>query len=361
MAMTLPGWVKEQAPPCSRKIALVIGLILLTIVGCLDFLTGPNLDFSLFYLIPVTFVAWYAGQTSGYIMSAISAALWLYVDRLTGAKPATPWIVHWNLCMRLAFFSMSVLLLQGWKNFGTRLSRMVEQRTAELRSLAAQLSAAEDAERRKLAYDMHDALSQTLSSVKINLDTALLETTDRATTERLIDCGELVDGMIKQTRTLMFDLYPAMLDDLGLIPTLQWYAQEFHQRNRIETAVLEHGPAQPLTRTLRNYLFRAAKELLSNAARHGQPGEITVLVYWEPGSIRLVVDDDGAGFDDTVLRAPDIQRGLGLPGITERIRSMGGKLDIETKPGQGTRVIVEVPLPIQYETEEPHAIASLAG
>jgi signal transduction histidine kinase len=352
----------QQASSISRWPALAIGVGLLVLVGVLDWLTGPDLDFSLFYLIPVAFVTWYTGQSSGYVMSVASAAMWLCVDRLTGAKPPTTWIVYWNFFVRLGFFSASVWMLRGWKNFGTRLTSMVEQRTSELRKLAAQLSAAEDAERRKLAYDMHDTLSQTLSSIKINVDTAMLDTTDSATAQRqLAECSQMIDGIINQTRTLMFDLYPAMLDDLGLVPTLQWYAKEFEQRTRTEIAVLEQGPQREIPRTLRNYLFRAAKELLGNAVRHGKASEITVLINWEPRTLRLVVDDDGAGFDVAFLHSPNARRGLGLPAIRERVDSMGGRLDIESQPGRGTRVIVEVPVAANHQMEEQHAVTSAAG
>ena len=214
----------------SSAFPLLVGLVLLAAVACMDWLTGPKLDLALFYLIPVGVVSWHAGRRLGYVASVASAATWLCIDRLTG-KPSDPLLVSWNLLMRLAFFSGSVLLLEGWKNAERRLSMMVEHRTAALRRLASQLSASEDAERRKLAYDVHDALSQSLSLIKINLDEAQLESADAAAVQmRLARCTAMLDDVIKQTRTLMFDLYPAMLDDLGLVPTLQWYAREFGQR-----------------------------------------------------------------------------------------------------------------------------------
>ena len=344
----------------SRIGPLVVGLVLLGVVAALDWLTGPKLDFALFYLIPVCFVTWHAGKRFGYAASVVCAAAWLGVDRLTGAKSADPLLVQWNLLMRLVFFSGSVLLLSGWRNVERRLSTMVEQRTSALRNLAAQLSAAEDAERRKLAYDMHDALAQALSLIKMNLDSAQLEAADPAARERrLSSCGAMIDEVIRQTRTLMFDLHPAMLDDLGLVPTLQWYAAEFRQRSGAELVVTEHGPRRPLPVATTNYLFRALKELLGNAVRHGRAAEIVVAVHWESAGVRLVVDDDGCGFDAAAVRAPDARRGLGLAGIDERVSSMGGNVVIESKPGQGARVIIELPTPPDVE-ETLHAVASAA-
>jgi signal transduction histidine kinase len=344
----------------SRITPLVIGFVLLGIVGSLDWLTGPKLDFALFYLIPVCFVTWHTGKRFGYVASVVSAAVWLCVDRLTGAESSDPLLVQWNLAMRLTFFSGSVLLLSGRRNVERSLSKMVEQRTSALRNLAAQLSAAEDAERRKLAYDMHDALSQALSLIKMNLDSAQLVADDPAARERrLASCGTMIDEVIKQTRTLMFDLHPAMLDDLGLVPTFQWYAADFEQRTRTELVVSEHGTRRPLPVATANYLFLAVKELLGNAVRHGYAAEIIVAVHWEQSSVRVVVDDDGRGFDVGAVRAPDARRGLGLAGLDERVSSMGGSLVVESKPGQGTRVIIEVPAPVNNE-ETSHAIASAA-
>lgn len=344
----------------SRMTPLLIGFILLAFVGVLDWITGPQLDFALFYLLPVGFVTWHAGKRFGYVASVVSAAVWLCVDRLTGAKSSEPLIVWWNLAMRLTFFSGSVLLLSGWRNVERRLSTMVELRTSALRNLAAQLSAAEDAERRKLAYDMHDALSQALSLIKMNLDSAQLETVDPAAREhQLATCGTMIDEVIKQTRTLMFDLHPAMLDDLGLVPTLEWYAADFEQRTGSELVVSEHGTRRQLAAAMTNYLFRAVKELLGNAVRHGHAQEIIVTVHWERSGVRVVVDDDGRGFDVGAVRAPDARSGLGLAGIDERVSSMGGSLTVESKPGQGTRVIVEVLTPAHVE-EAPHAVASAA-
>ena len=357
--MRFLDWLNDVLTRGTRAAALAVASVLLGAVAYLDWLTGPKLDFALFYLIPVCFVTWHAGKGAGYAASVASAGVWLCVDRLTGARSSEPLLVLWNLAMRLAFFSGSVLLLGAWRNLERRLSTMVAHRTSALRNLAAQLSAAEDAERRKLAYDMHDALGQALSLVKMNLDSAQLESNDPAARGRLASCGAMVDEAIKQTRTLMFDLHPAMLDDLGLVPTLQWYAADFAQRTHAELVATEHGPRRPLPVSTANYLFRAVKELLANAVRHGRAAEIVVAVHWEPSGVRVVVDDDGRGFDAAAVRAPEGRRGLGLAGIDERVRSMGGSLVVESRPGQGARVIIEVPTPTNVE-EAPHAFASAA-
>jgi signal transduction histidine kinase len=353
--MPLTRWIVGRTHLNSRPATLSAGLFSLALVGFLDWMTGPNVDFSLFYLVPVCVVTWGAGQSSGFMASILCAAVWLVVDRLTGARPALPLLAVWNSMMRLAFFAAVVLLLTSWKHAGKKLSAMVEQRTAALRRLAAQLSAAEYDERRKLAYDMHDTLGQTLSLIKMNLDAAQLDCPERASVQhRLGECGAMLDDVIKQARTLMFDLYPAMLDDLGLVPTIRWFAKEFPQRVGAELIISEQGSSRPLPTTLANYLFRAVQELCSNAARHGRAKAIILTLHWDPAGLRLVIDDDGTGFDVASAVAPGQHR-LGLAGIDERISSMGGRMELESRPGQGSRVILEVPLPLESQVDQTHA------
>src|SRR5262249_39119504 len=162
------------------------------------------------------------------------------------------------------------------------------------------------------------------SLMKINLDAAALEAPEGTKLRsRLSDCAKSADDLIRQTRTLTFDLHPAMLDDLGLVATLERYSREFMQRAEIEVMITENGRRRPLAWPLANSLSRAVKELLNNAARHGHADEIVIAVHWEFSCVRIVVDDNGAGFDATTALHPESRRGLGLPGIEERLASLG--------------------------------------
>jgi two-component system sensor histidine kinase DegS len=154
----------------------------------------------------------------------------------------------------------------------------------------------------------------------------------------------LVNELIQRSRTLTFELHPAMLDDLGLAPTLRRYAQEFSRHARIEVTVSEVGPPRKLPTAVASYLFRAIKELLHNAAKHGRANEIVASLHWEPQLLRAVIDDDGAGFDPGSVLAPGGARGLGLAGIRERLIALGGSLRLESGAGQGTRAVLELPL-----------------
>ncbi len=233
------------------------------------------------------------------------------------------------------------------------LSREVEERRAietklresedGLRRLAAQLTTTEDTERRRLAADLHDSISQSLSLLKLNLEPLAEKFAGQPNIQNRFSAAlEILNGVIKQTRTLMFELYPAMLHDLGLVPTLLWYSEQLH--NQAQVIVSETGKALPLPPPLASDLFRAAKETLGNAVRHGRAREIYVSVHWRNDLLKIVIDDDGCGFDPAMLTSPQSHHGLGLAGIKERLISCQGKMLIESETGQGARVIMEVPL-----------------
>jgi signal transduction histidine kinase len=343
-------------------LASFAGLLLLLLVGYIDWYTGPELAFAQFYLLPVSVCAWYMGKRSGYMMAIASSVVWLYVDALTATHPHDSLYWLWNGLVRGLFFFLTVEVVRNWQTRGQRLAEIVDERTlalkaeiaqreqaqASLQRLGAQISAAEEAERRRVAYEIHDAVSQMLSLVKINLEAARSEAASANAPHgaRLSDCAGMVDQLIQQTRTLTFELHPAMLDDLGLVATLRRYAHEFEQRTGAEVTVSEVGTPQPLPSSLSHYLFRAAKELQSNAVKHGRAKEIILAMHWEPSGLRLVIDDDGSGFDAAAALAPQQRRGLGLPGIRERLSTIGGSMRVDSRPGEGSRVILEIPLPL---------------
>jgi two-component system sensor histidine kinase DegS len=157
-----------------------------------------------------------------------------------------------------------------------------------------------------------------------------------------------VDDLIRQTREMTFDLHPSMLDHFGLIPTLQRFADDFSRRTHAEVSVNESGDRGTLPASIASYLFRALKELVNNAVKHGNAHEIILTIHWDTQHLRLVVDDDGSGFDPAKAAEPSARRGLGLAGITERITSFGGKVKVESQAGSGARIILEVPIEQQH-------------
>jgi len=236
-------------------------------------------------------------------------------------------------------------VLEMLTTFGSQIGQFIERKRTEedLHSLAVQLSEAADAERRRVARDIHDAVGQTLSALKMELS--------RRQDVELDQALSLVNHIIAQTRSLTFDLYPAMLDDLGLVPTLESFAEQWSARHGVLASVTELGERRALPLPVTNYLFRAIKELLSNVAKHARATQTLVMLHWQPASLRISVADDGVGFDPTRALLPQHRRGLGLADMRERVRFLGGRMWIDSAcavgndaSGAGTQIVLELPI-----------------
>jgi signal transduction histidine kinase len=327
---------------------LAAGLLLVAVIGATDHYIGADVPLGSFYIVAVGMAAWWGGAIVGGIVGVFAALAWAVVPlHATVIWYHSAAVVYANTAMRIIFNVVVAAALSAWRDVGFRLERMVAARTAELQSLAADLSAAEDAQRRQLAHDIHDALGQNLSLLRIHLQSVARDLPANADglPSRLSAEVERIDTLIQQTRTLTFDLYPPMLDDLGLVPALEGYADEFSRRTDTEVTISQVGDVgghTPPPKPVAHYLFRSARELMGNAVRHGGAKQIVVALHWDGGALRLTVDDDGAGFDAKAVSAP--RRGLGMAAIRQRLTAMGGTMQVESQPGQGSRVILQLPL-----------------
>jgi len=235
--------------PLTRQLLVIAAaMLLLTILCWVDVATGPNVHLGLLYVVPVLFATWFAGRWPGYTLAVAASIGWFYSGRPAsdGSAIAVNLI---NLLIRGFFYALLIEVLVKIRSFGHQLERSVQERTAQLRlevaerqraeetlrKLAGQLSAAEDVERRRIAYDIHDALSQMLGLAKMNLETVVAETaTDSRQFDRLCDVVKVMNDLIRQTREMTFDLHPSMLDDLGLVPTLERFAEDFRTPDAVK-------------------------------------------------------------------------------------------------------------------------------
>jgi signal transduction histidine kinase len=334
-----------------RAWAIIGSALFLGLVFCVDNLTPKELAFSYYYALPVLVVTWFSGRRAGFLFVALTLTLWTWAEILEHTYGAFGASAIINVTTRGVALCMFVLLLASFKDLSTRLGALVEERTQALRQMATRLADAEDTERQRLATDLHDGLGQMLLLLKLNLSAMFSESQDNAdNSSRIRQAIDMVDNLIHKSRTLTFDLHPVMLDHLGLVPTLRQFGEDFARQTNIELTINEEGAQRPLDRVVARHLFRSLKELIGNAVRHGPAGQIVVSVYWMPDSLRLIVDDDGRGFDSTQALAPKAHKGLGLPSINERLRSLGGSMEIESNTQTGTRVVLELPLVARENT-----------
>lgn len=254
-------------------------------------------------------------------------------------------------------FSASDLPLM--QALGSQLSIAVENarlyaEVAEKERVRGQLldravSAQED-ERKRIARELHDETGQALSGVLLGLtgvETAMPSNPVLAVT-RLNGLKEFTAQALDELRNLVSDLRPVLLDDLGLIAALRWFAKRYQERTGIEVEFIVQGPKRRLDPRVETVLFRVAQEAMTNASKHARASHVSVQLTLEPRSATLVVQDDGRGFDPAVvLDSHHARPAWGLLGIQERMLLVGGTFDLRAKPGSGARVAVRVPLAAQ--------------
>lgn len=211
--------------------------------------------------------------------------------------------------------------------------------------LLRKVIAAQEEERKRLARELHDETSQQLTALGLQLD--LIGRTlqeDGPASARLRDTKQLVGRMVDDLHRVIYDLRPSMLDDLGLLPAIRWYAERLTRRG---VAVQFEFPEAPpdLSPEARTAVFRVVQEALSNVERHARAETVLVGCDVSPRELTIEVEDDGVGFDPEEMRQPrESGQGLGLLGMRERLALLGGTCVVESQPGKGTRVVIRLPL-----------------
>ncbi|MEN6497070.1 MAG: response regulator [Thermoguttaceae bacterium] len=222
---------------------------------------------------------------------------------------------------------------------------LAKQRTGQLQALAVELGLTEQRERRRLAQRLHDGLQQLLYAARLSLETIRRHATAPKTLRAIQQTDDLLTQSLAESRSLTIELSPPVLYDAGLVAAVQWLARQFLEKQHLEVEVQAHDGVEPITESVRVFLFEAVRELLFNAVKHAQTNKVWVEVTSPQGEfVQVVVTDRGAGFDAS--RPPDADPGkgsFGLFSIRERLAALGGRLDIESTPGHGTRIMLTAP------------------
>jgi PAS domain S-box-containing protein len=227
-----------------------------------------------------------------------------------------------------------------------RVQSELQEYANRLRGMAVQLGKAEELGRQRIARELHDGVGQNLTALGISLNIlrSRLPTELQAELAPLWDSSlELVQETVQHMRGVMAELQPPVLDDYGLFAALQWYAKRFSERTGITAVAKGEDPRPRLPAQAEASLFRIAQEAMTNVAKHGHATRIDVVMEVRDGAIRLIIADDGVGFDPRSIRGSGEQGGWGLLIMKERAEAANGQFLLESKPGQGTRVIVEIP------------------
>jgi signal transduction histidine kinase len=271
-------------------------------------------------------------------------------DRLAASAES----LRWSLALTFGIALLGSLVLAIATIAVTlRLEREVERRLkettdarADLQDLSARLVRAQEEERRTLARELHDEVGQSLSAI-------MMEAGNLGPPGKII--AEIAEKTLTIVRDLALLLRPSMLDDFGLVPALNWHAREMSKRTGLHIGVSADEACDNLPDEHRTCVYRLVQEAVNNSARHAGARNVQVVVRNEGPRVVFSVQDDGIGFDNKTVH------GLGLLGMGERVRRLGGILRIDSEPGRGTTISAELPLPDAIETESYAAHSHTAG
>lgn len=224
----------------------------------------------------------------------------------------------------------------------------LDQLTSRLRRVSAELTLAEQAAREQLAKSLHDGLQQLLFAATLSLDRASkrVAAKDERATESLTKARGELEEAISTSRTLSVELFPRALHEGGLIAAIEWLASWMREKYGLTVELTGDPEAQIRGRDVRTLVFESVRELLFNAVKHASVESIKIEVTApDDATVRVLVADRGAGFDPSVLgKSTDQQRlGLGLFTIRERLKLVGGRLDVESAPGSGSTFLLVAP------------------
>ena len=236
---------------------------------------------------------------------------------------------------------VSIARTRSLEAAASRHLRQIECDAEDLRRLSLKLSKAQEDERRSISRELHDQVGQLLTALRMelgNVETFRQDASD-GFAQHMAEARKLSEETLRCVRDMSMGLRPSVLDELGLGPALKWQAREFMRRSGVPIEVAIDGTLDRLADTHRTCVYRVVQEALTNCARHARASQIRITVHGGAQTIAVAVEDNGVGFEVAETRS----RGLGLLGAEERVRELGGKIEIFSQPAKGTILRCEIP------------------
>jgi signal transduction histidine kinase len=332
----------------SRTSLILAGLGVLVVIGIIDYLTGYEMQFSVFYLLGVGLAAWFVGKGFGLVMSVLSVLVWIGGDLAAGAHYLNPFIPVWNALILMVFYFIVVWLLTSLRSLQRELEARVRQRTqaltqemAERQRLEEEILRVSEREQRRIGHELHDSLCQHLTATALAGEVlggrlaakSLPEAADAAKVVELVEDG------ITLARNLARGLYPVEMEAEGLMDAFLDLAVNITKGAKVHCVFECDAPVLVQNDAAATHLYRIAQEAVRNALQHGKPKRIGVTLAERGGFVTLTVEDDGVGVPET----PHKSAGLGVRIMAHRAAMMGGSLAVEPGPTGGTIVTCSVP------------------
>lgn len=231
----------------------------------------------------------------------------------------------------------------------------VKIKNEQLRALALELSSIEERERGRIAEDIHDHIGQTLAMARVKLQ-ELSKSEGEACPGRLDDIEDLIHKAISYSRSMMFEISPNALLELGLVEAIEWLIEYIHGKHDLDIRYSLCTRTSPLDSNVKFILFKAVRELLINVVKHAQTDMAEVTVENVSKGVRVTVQDHGCGFDPSgIVSAGPVKMKFGLFNLQQRIENSGGKVDIDSSTLRGTRVSITLPAKtmVTYRNQPP--------
>lgn len=333
-----------------KRFVAPICILIVTLVGLVDYVSGYETFFFIFYLLAVFLAVWFVSVGYGVLMSALTVAAWTSSNIEAGARYSSDFVPVWNALIMFGFYLIVVWLLAKVKNFNRDLAERVRLRTESLAKevrermrLQKELIEAGERERRRIGHELHDSLCQQLTAAALNGHLTSMKLAEKSPVEsaevnRLV---ELIEEAIEMTRALSRSLSPVEWQPGRLALNFQELATNasalFNVQCRFECH--EEGPMPEVE--VATHLYHIAEEAIVNAVRHGKAKNINIAFDATEEEWVLNVTDDGAGLPEDYLK----NKGMGLRIMAYRADLVGGAFSLGRQAGRGTFVTCALPNP----------------
>jgi len=319
-----------------RGLILAEMMAALLVIGLLDFVTGYDVSFTLFYGVPIFVVAWFCNKPLAILAALIASIAWCLADQLGGHPYTHNWIRVWETSVHVGSFLLIALAGSGLRMrsdiAATRIFLL--ERSQRLEREIVSIS---DGEQRRIGQDLHDGLCQSIAALACSAaslcdDLRKLNLKPEATAAG--NLAKLLQNTVIQARDLAHELVPAHVAQVGLVLALESLADSISRLQNIHCTFESLGPKRKYADDEATHLYRIAQEAVNNATRHGQAHNVLVSLQAGEDETTLQILDDGIGFPQNRKNGS----GMGLNIMRYRARQVGGELDIAHPPSGGTLV-----------------------
>jgi signal transduction histidine kinase len=344
-----------------KTVLAACSLWLVAVIGLVDYLTGYELDFFAFYLIPVTLSVWFVGRGLGAAVSILCVGVSLAGDYFAGARYSSSLVPVWNALIGLAAYSTVVWILSRLRTLHQELEFRVRRRTIALTNemqertrLEVELLQISEREQRRIGHDLHDSLCQHFTGAAL-AGQVLSEKLQAKSLPEAAAAGHLVDLVeegIELTRKLARGLHLVELEGDGFSHAFQELAAGIEERFKVSCVFESDRPVVMRDAATAVHLYRITQESISNAIRHGKAAHIVIRLDSRDNVVTLTISDDGVGFPEQGRNG----KGMGLRIMACRAGMVGAAFNIERRAAGGTRVTCTLPsqetMPIQTDARQ---------